>query len=79
MDIIFDCRYVKQVVNNVTLLLGYQPRMIKIKRIKSKSKHGVVMSQQKQNEKFVGIEGRHCQKLFNLSKKQMKGPKLLSL
>jgi hypothetical protein len=37
------------------------------------------MSQQKQNEKFVGIEGRHCQKLFNLSKKRMKGPKLLSL
>jgi hypothetical protein len=37
------------------------------------------MSQQKQNEKLVGIEGRHSQKLFNLSTKQMKGPKLLSL
>jgi len=36
----------------VTLPLGYQPRMNKIKRIKSKSKHGVVMSQQKQNEIF---------------------------
>lgn len=56
MDIVFDCIilawYVKQVVNNVTLPLGYQPRMNKIKRIKSKSKHGVVMSQQKQNENF---------------------------
>jgi hypothetical protein len=37
------------------------------------------MSQQKQNEKFVAIERRHSQKLFNLSKKQMKGPKLPSL
>ncbi len=55
-----------QVVNNVTLPLGYQTRMSEIKRIKSKSRHGISYEPTKKNENFVGIEG--TQKLFNLSK-----------